>query len=322
MVVRSLFYNPLYNIDSLFCEHVISDNNNNKLPIMNLKYTSIFIAFCFLLFTDFLSAQSKQGEIVNVVRKLFDGMRDGDSSVVRTVFAPNAKLRTLEIVDNNVEVVKEYIDDFIAAVGSPHEKIWDERILSYSINIEPDMATAWTEYMFYYGDELMHCGVNAFLFLRLNNEWKISQITDTRRSNCDLKPDSILIASVNSFIDDWHNDASNADVAYFDKIAADGIYIGTDATELWTKDEFYLWSQKYFEKGKAWSFITIERNIYFSDDKQYAWFDELLNTGMGVCRASGVLLRNGDSWEIKHYHLSVAIPNEKMKEVKGVIEVK
>lgn len=134
--------------------------------------------------------------------------------------------------------------------------------------------------------------------------------------------DSTLTISVNSFIDDWHNDASNADVVYFDKIAVDGIYIGTDATELWTKDEFYLWSQKYFEKGKAWSFTTIERNIYFSDDKQYAWFDELLETGMGVCRASGVLLRNGDSWEIKHYHLSVAIPNEKMKKVKKVIEKK
>jgi len=132
--------------------------------------------------------------------------------------------------------------------------------------------------------------------------------------------DSVLINSVNNFIDEWHNDASIADVAYFDKIATDGIYIGTDATELWTKDEFSLWSQKYFEQGKAWSFTVIERNVYFSDDKKYAWFDELLNTGMGVCRASGVLQKYEDSWKIKHYHLSVAIPNEKMEEVKSVIE--
>ena len=132
--------------------------------------------------------------------------------------------------------------------------------------------------------------------------------------------DSTLTISVNSFIDDWHNDASNADVTYFDKIAADGIYIGTDATELWTKDEFFIWSKKYFEQGKAWSFTAIERNIYFSDDKQCAWFDELLDTRMGVCRASGVMLRNGDSWEIKHYHLSLAIPNEDLDEVKKIIE--
>lgn len=132
--------------------------------------------------------------------------------------------------------------------------------------------------------------------------------------------DSTPTVSVNSFIDDWHNDASVADIAYFDKIAKEGIYIGTDATELWTKDEFYLWGKKYFDQGKAWSFTTIERNVYFSDDKHYAWFDELLNTAMGLCRASGVLKKKGNSWEIEHYHLSITIPNEDLQDVKKIIE--
>ncbi len=135
-----------------------------------------------------------------------------------------------------------------------------------------------------------------------------------------IDADSILKVLVNSFINDWHAQASEADIAYFDKIAKDGIYIGTDATELWTKDEFYLWGKKYFDQGKAWSFTTIERNVYFSDDKHYAWFDELLNTAMGLCRASGVLKKKGNSWEIEHYHLSIAIPNEDLQEVKQIIE--
>lgn len=134
--------------------------------------------------------------------------------------------------------------------------------------------------------------------------------------------DSTLTVSVNSFIDDWHSQASEADIAYFEKISEDGIYIGTDATELWTKDEFYVWAKKYFDRGEAWSFTTIERNVYFSDDRQYAWFDELLNTAMGVCRASGVLKKNGNSWKIEHYHLSIAIPNEDLEDVKKVIEKK
>ena len=131
--------------------------------------------------------------------------------------------------------------------------------------------------------------------------------------------DSVLVTSVVTFIDDWHNQAATADIAYFDKIAANGIYIGTDASELWNKEEFILWSKKYFEQGKAWSFTTIERNVYFSDDKQYAWFDELLETQMGVCRASGVLKRKGNSWEIEHYHLSITIPNEKLDQVIEVV---
>ena len=120
------------------------------------------------------------------------------------------------------------------------------------------------------------------------------------QSKQNIVTDSILTVSVNSFIDAWHTQASEADIAYFDKIAKDGVYIGTDATELWTKDEFYVWGKKYFDKGKAWSFTTIERNVYFSVDKQYAWFDELLNTAMGVCRASGILKKKGSTQRQAH----------------------
>ncbi len=49
---------------------------------------------------------------------------------------------------------------------------------------------------------------------------------------------------INKFIDNWHLDATKADMAsYFDKIDKDGIYIGTDETEIWTKAEFYEWQQ-------------------------------------------------------------------------------
>lgn len=126
--------------------------------------------------------------------------------------------------------------------------------------------------------------------------------------------------NVNLFIENWHKNAAEADTAYFDKIAEGGIYIGTDATEYWTKEKFVDWSRKYFKRGKAWTFTTIERNIYFSDDKKLAWFDELVNTGMGVCRASGVLKSTTNGWEIVHYHLGITIPNEHVKEIKEIIE--
>lgn len=134
--------------------------------------------------------------------------------------------------------------------------------------------------------------------------------------------DSLLKASANQFILDWHKNAADADMAYFDKIADDGIYIGTDADELWSKAEFIDWSKKYFDRGKAWDFTTISRNIYVSKDKHLLWFDELLNTGMGVCRASGILRSKNNGWEIVHYHLSMAIPNESVDEIKKIINGK
>lgn len=129
-----------------------------------------------------------------------------------------------------------------------------------------------------------------------------------------LQDEVILKNEINSFINQWHSDAANADTAYFSKIAQNGVYIGTDKTEIWNKNEFQAWSKKYFDSGKAWSFKTISRNIYLSDNKDYAWFDELLDTQMGVCRSSGVLKRTETAWEITHYQLSVTLPNELMND--------
>ena len=50
--------------------------------------------------------------------------------------------------------------------------------------------------------------------------------------------DAQLTKQVNAFVDAWHDDAANARMAYFDKIAPDGVYIGTDRTELWRRDAF------------------------------------------------------------------------------------
>lgn len=122
--------------------------------------------------------------------------------------------------------------------------------------------------------------------------------------------------TINNFLDAWHKDASNADFKnYFEKIADDGIYIGTDATENWTKKEFEIWAKPYFDKGQAWSFTALERNIYFSPDKKLAWFDELLDTQMKICRGSGILEFKNGKWKIKHYVLSMTIPNDNVEEV-------
>ena len=116
-------------------------------------------------------------------------------------------------------------------------------------------------------------------------------------------------------LDNWHLAATNADIEpYFSALHEDAIYIGTDASERWTKTEFFNFCEPYFKKGKAWDFKAFDRKIYFSEDGKTAWFNELLNTWMGVCRASGVLSFRNGNWKISHYHLSVTVKNEKMNE--------
>jgi hypothetical protein len=132
--------------------------------------------------------------------------------------------------------------------------------------------------------------------------------------------DAALTKQVNAFVDEWHDDAANARMAYFDKMAKDGVYIGTDRTELWQRDEFKAWAKKYFDRKSAWSFKATRRNVYASGDKSIIWFDELLDTpNMGPCMASGVIRKTARGFEIVHYQLSMAVPNEVAGQVTRLI---
>jgi hypothetical protein len=92
---------------------------------------------------------------------------------------------------------------------------------------------------------------------------------------------------VNDLLDSWHKAAEAKFDTYFDKMTEDAVFIGTDATENWGKPAFQEFAKPYFDKGKAWNFTVLERHIYFDQSKKIAWFDELLNTQMKICRGSG-----------------------------------
>jgi len=117
-------------------------------------------------------------------------------------------------------------------------------------------------------------------------------------------------------LDNLNEYAANADFKnYFSLFADESTFIGTDATEVWNKKEFMDWAKPFFENKKTWNFKSLKRNITFSKDGNYAWFDEILDTQMKICRGSGVLEKTGGKWKIKQYVLSMTIPNDVSNEV-------
>lgn len=125
------------------------------------------------------------------------------------------------------------------------------------------------------------------------------------------KPDVDHKKNINTLLDNWHLAAAEAKYEnYFKAMADESVFIGTDATENWNKEDFQAYSKPHFDKGKAWNFKSLERKIYFNPDNSVAWFDELLDTQMKICRGSGVIVKENDEWKIKHYVLSMTIPNE------------
>ncbi len=121
---------------------------------------------------------------------------------------------------------------------------------------------------------------------------------------------------IGNILDSWHRAAGIADFdAYFNLMTSDAVFIGTDASENWQVEEFKAYAKPHFDKGKAWNFKAVERQIYVNDEGDYAWFDELLDTQMKLCRGSGVLRKESGDWKIAHYVLSLVIPNENVSEV-------
>lgn len=122
------------------------------------------------------------------------------------------------------------------------------------------------------------------------------------------------VAVLESLLDQWHLAAAQADFeTYASLMTPEAVFIGTDPTENWKGQAFRDFAKPYFDQGKAWSFNKLERNIFLSKDEQTAWFDELLDTRMGICRGSGVLIKTDNGWKIAHYVLSIAVPNDQVE---------
>ena len=122
--------------------------------------------------------------------------------------------------------------------------------------------------------------------------------------------------AIGTMLDGFNAAAAKADFStYFNYFADASTFIGTDATEVWDKKAFMVWAKPYFDKKSTWNFTSLKRNIHFSKDGKLAWFDELLDTQMKICRGSGVVEKINGQWKIRQYVLSVTVPNEVVDKV-------
>jgi len=124
--------------------------------------------------------------------------------------------------------------------------------------------------------------------------------------------DQARIGEVGKTLDAFHQAASKADgAAYFDLFAPQGVFLGTDAKERWTVEEFKKYAMPHLSKGKGWTYVPHDRHVDLSADGETAWFDELLDSkSYGLCRGTGVLLKISGKWKIAQYHLTIPVPNE------------
>lgn len=131
----------------------------------------------------------EEDAIMAVVKRLFDGMRAGDSAAVRSTFHPNAFLGSATAREGGPRVAIDSLDVFLRAVGTAHDSVWDERIRNPVVHQDGPLAVVWVEYSFYLGTRFSHCGVDAFQLAKEGIDWKIIALSDTRRRrSCPEQP--------------------------------------------------------------------------------------------------------------------------------------
>jgi len=116
------------------------------------------------------------------IKLFFDGLRQGDSTMVRRALAPGAVLHSISSQPGQpVALQLGSVNDFLKAVSSPHAAAWDERVQFERVLIDANLASVWAPYEFYLGGKFSYCGYDSFQLVKLADGWKIAYIIDTRR---------------------------------------------------------------------------------------------------------------------------------------------
>lgn len=142
-----------------------------------MKYFVALFIFCFAL-----NSNAQQSEIENTVKTFFEGFHAKDTTKIKSVCHERMILQSVMEGKNGAKLFDEKTAEFFKSFATfPVDMKFEEKILSYKVQVDGAMAHAWTPYEFYVNGKLSHSGVNAFTFFKENGQWKIIYLVDTRR---------------------------------------------------------------------------------------------------------------------------------------------
>jgi len=145
-----------------------------------MRYLCLFLLLNFLML--FSVAQDNESDIKKVINNVFNSMRSSEPQALLESFHDGASLKSILKDSTGATLVKdETIVNFAESVSRLPKGYADERIVFDVIKIDGDLAFVWTPYELYFNGKFIHCGVDAFVLLKLDNHWKISSLIDTRR---------------------------------------------------------------------------------------------------------------------------------------------
>ncbi|MCH3881505.1 nuclear transport factor 2 family protein [Tenacibaculum aquimarinum] len=149
----------------------------------------IIILLVTLGLSSILTAQNSSEEkaIKQTIETFFDGLHKGDSTIVSATMHSSIKIQTTFNRKGEKDIVTDSREKILTGIANkkPENKYF-EKLLSWDIKIDGNLASVWTPYEFYLNDKFSHCGANSFQLFNNNGKWEIIYLVDMRRrENCD-----------------------------------------------------------------------------------------------------------------------------------------
>lgn len=135
-----------------------------------------------------IAQESEKNKVMKVVNQVFEAMRTNDSTLLKTCFVETPNMFTsFTNADGKSVLKKGDFQQFINIIGQPKEQVFNEPIWNEKVQIDDNLASVWVDYAFYVDDQFSHCGVDAFHLVKLDDQWKIFHLVDTRRkTGCEI----------------------------------------------------------------------------------------------------------------------------------------
>lgn len=133
------------------------------------------------------SQDAEKDAVKKVVESFFEAFHNQDSVAMKSFVADNVLLQT---TGRNKEGKTQFRSQSIerlyeSIVSIPDSVVFEEKLTSWSIQVDRTMANAWVGYEFWLNEKFSHCGINSFQMINFDGEWKIIYLIDTRgRADC------------------------------------------------------------------------------------------------------------------------------------------
>lgn len=129
------------------------------------------------------SQDAEKAKILTTVQKVFDAMRTRDTALLSQAFDSTARLVGVNTRGAAPTVSLTAPSQFGAGISrAPVGDVWSERIFDPEVRIDGNLAQVWAYYTFHRNSTFTHCGIDAFMLLKVGDNWKITQLADSRRT--------------------------------------------------------------------------------------------------------------------------------------------